>query len=73
MKTIQLQSVGRVPATVAKNIVVGSKLMWNFGYVNEVIQVEYSKTGKTMVITEKTPEGKEYKRRLGINRLVAII
>ncbi|MDF2487093.1 MAG: hypothetical protein K0R46_3261 [Herbinix sp.] len=28
---------------------------------------------KTMKIIKRTPEGEEYQRRLGINRLVAIV
>lgn len=71
MKYIQLQGIGKRAATEAKNIKVGDTLIWNFGSTSQVIGVEFSKTGKTLTITT-IAGGKQYERRLGAERLVAI-
>lgn len=73
MKTIQLQGIGKHPATEAKNIQIGNTLVWNFGATSTVKAIEFSKTGKTLTITTISgSDGKEYQRRLGAERLVAI-
>lgn len=73
MKQIQLQGIGKRTATEAKNIKVGDVLIWNFGATSQVIGIEFSKTGKTLTIqTISGSDGKQYERRLGAERLVAI-
>lgn len=72
MKTIQLQSVGKVPAQEANNIKVGTKLMWNFGSISEVLEI-VKETAKTITIKVKCESGYIGERRLNKTRLVAII
>jgi len=71
--TIQLQSVGKVPAQPASNIKVGTRLMWNFGSVSEVLEI-VKETAKTITIKEKVLRS-DYigERKLFKNRLVAIM
>jgi hypothetical protein len=68
---LQLQGIGKVPAKPAKDFKPGEKTMWNFGFIETVLSVEFSKTGKTVkwVIDSN---GKEYTRKLGANRLVGM-
>lgn len=71
--TVQLQGIGKRPATAAKNIKIGDTLIWNYGATSTVKKIEFSKTGKTLTITTiSNGDGKEYQRRLGAERLVAI-
>lgn len=70
--TIRLQSIGLVPATPAQNIKVGSKLLWNFGYTSEVIEIVKT-TAHTITIATKEASGTTYTRRLNKTRLVAIV
>lgn len=71
--SIQLQSVGRVPAQPAMNIVKGSQLMWNFAQTSTVIDI-VKETAKTIVIKEQCDRsGSTHERRLNKTRLVAIM
>lgn len=73
MKEVQLQGIGKRPATESKNIKIGDTLIWNYGATSKVIGVEFSKSGKTLTITTISgSDGKQYTRRLGAERLVAI-
>lgn len=72
MKTIQLQSIGKRPATQAKNIKVGDTLIWNFGGTEKVTSIDYSKTGKTMFLGIVCDSGYKGTRRISTERLVAI-
>lgn len=47
--------------------------MWNFGYTSEVVDVIFSKTGKTATVTLKSnTDGITRDRKMGANTLVAI-
>jgi len=79
MATIQLQGVGKHYAIPAKDLKPGHIACWNFGYSSIVKAVELSKTGKTITITTVPRSNdairngaKEYKRRFGANRLIAV-
>lgn len=39
-ETIQLQSIGHVPAKPAGDLNVGDVTVWNFGYTSEVTAIE---------------------------------
>lgn len=50
----------------AKDLKIGDKIMWNGGGHSTVEAIEFSKTGKTMVIKERSNyDGKLYDRKLG--------
>jgi len=69
--TIQLQSIGKVPAVAASNINVGTVLMWNFGTTETVLEI-VSITAKT--ISVKIQSGNFIGvRKLNKSRLVCIV
>jgi hypothetical protein len=69
--TIQLQSIGKMPAQVASNIKVGNVLMWNFGTKETVLDI-VNETAKTLSI--KIQSGNYVGvRKLNKNRLVCIV
>lgn len=71
---VRLQGVGMCKGTPAKDLKIGNHLVWNFGYEYEVTNINFSKTGKTLKITEKNIEsGEEFERRLGSERLVVVL
>lgn len=75
--TMRLQGIGIVEGIKAKNILVGDILVWNNGGTEEVIEIEFSKTGKTLVATIRYYDSfnKEYKtttRKLGSERIVCV-
>lgn len=64
---------GEQKAIQAKELKPGMVTLWNYGYKYIVKTVIPSKTGKTLNAVLISKEGKEYERKLGANRLVAII
>lgn len=76
--TIHLQGIGRVPAKLAGNVVVGDILVWNYGYTSRVLSIrQASPCFIELTILEVGPghseaEGKQFTRRLKIDRLVAV-
>lgn len=74
--TIRLQEIGIVEGIKAKNIRIGDELVWNFGGTSKVIAIEFSKTGKTLIITTEyvnySGEVETFERRLNAERIVAV-
>lgn len=71
MKSIQLQSIGKVPAIPAGELKTGDVLMWNFGYKYSVDSIIKS-TEKTITIkTTSLETGRTFEQKLFKNRLVA--
>ena len=71
--TIQLQSIGHVPATLAQDIKPGNTLLWNFGETSTVLEI-VSTTSKTLTVkTRSDRSGNEYVRRFNKTRKVAVI
>jgi hypothetical protein len=69
--TIQLQSIGKVPAQQASNIKVGTILMWNFGTKETVLEI-VNETPKTLSV--KIQSGNYVGvRKLNKTRLVCIV
>ena len=69
--TIQLQSIGKVPAQQASNIKVGTILMWNFGTKETVLEI-VNETAKTLSV--KIQSGNYVGvRKLNKTRLVCIV
>tara|TARA_R110002020_G_scaffold115102_1_gene264719 strand:- start:4481 stop:4702 length:222 start_codon:yes stop_codon:yes gene_type:complete len=70
--TIQLQYVGRVNATPAGDIKVGTTLRWNFGATSKVVSIP-RQTEKSIWITSISEEGNEHTRRFLKTRLVGTL
>jgi hypothetical protein len=71
MSTIQLQSIGHVPAIAASEVREGDVKMYNFGYTALIVKV-IEKTAKTLsIITFEN--GKYYMSDVRKTSLVAIV
>ena len=71
MATIHLIGVGRVLAVPASELVVGDRLMWNYGSVYTVVSIE-DVSPKFLAITERDKDGKVWPaRRFKKDRLLA--
>lgn len=64
---------GEQKAIAAKDLKPGMVTIWNYGCKETIKSIEFSKTGKTLKAIIITESGKEYERKLGANRLVAIV
>lgn len=73
MKKVHLQWVGDVPAIEAKDLKPGMVTVWNGGFTEEVLDVEPSKSGKTLRVKIKS-NSSDYvgTRTFKADRLVAI-
>ena len=69
-QSIRLQGVGWGKGTEAQDIKPGDKLMWNYGYISEVLSVEQI-SKQFLNFTLKSEKGEVNKRRMKLNRLVA--
>ena len=70
-RTIRLQSIGLVEAIEARDLQVGMRLVWNFGYTYDVISLKPKGT-KSIEITERnTRTGIDYIRTMRLTRPVA--
>ena len=73
MKFVQLQGIGRKPAKAVKELHIGDKIMWNYGYTSTVLDLIPSKTGKTIVaVLDENENGHVVNRKMGADRLVAL-
>jgi hypothetical protein len=72
MSTIQLQSIGHVPAIPASEVREGDVRMFNFGYTSLVIKV-IEKTAKTLSIITFSSDGKYYMTDIRKTSLVAVV
>ena len=66
--TVQLQSVGHCLGTPAAELKAGDKLMWNFGYTSEIVEIV--KESKSFIFVKELSGGNIYERRLKKDRLV---
>lgn len=69
--TTRLQGIGIVEGIKAKNIKVGDELVWNYGGTSKVVAIEFSKTGKTLIVTTEY-NGELYERRMTAERIVVV-
>jgi hypothetical protein len=69
-KSIILQGVGWGKGTEAQEIKPGDKLMWNYGYISEVLSVE-KVSNLFLNFTLKSESGQINQRRMKLTRLVA--
>jgi len=70
--TIRLQGIGWHEAKPARQIKPGDVLVWNYGSKSSVLRI-VKETPAQIIIRERYHEsGREYNRRLGKDRLVAI-
>ena len=75
---VHLQGIGDVPGIKAKDLKIGMEIMWNYGSTSEVVNIEFSSTGKTLKATMKSYNGikeqyENYERRLKSERYVAAV
>lgn len=72
--TMHLQGIpGYLPAIHAADLKPGMVAIWNFGYKSVVLDVQHSKTGKTITATMKSLEsGYTAPRKMSASRLVVI-
>lgn len=71
--TIQLQSIGRVNASLAQDITPGTVLMWNFGETSTILEI-VKQTAKTITVKERSDRsGNIYERRFNKTRKLAIV
>lgn len=71
---VKLQGISEEKQGIkAIDLKVGNILIWNFGYKSEVVNLEMSKTGKSIKIFEKSfNDGITRERKTTINRLFVI-
>lgn len=72
MNKLHLQGIGKVDAVPAKELKVGQVTVWNFGYTSKIMNIELSKTGKTLILHLLGQSGKVLPRKVGAERLIAI-
>jgi hypothetical protein len=69
-KAIILQGIGWSLGTEAQEIKPGDRLMWNYGYMSEVLKIE--RVSKQFLnFTLKSEKGVVGQRRMKLTRLVA--
>ena len=67
---IHLQGIGLFAAKPAGELQVGDKMVWNYGSTSTVLSIRTK--GKSVFITERSEDGKEWpERRFLASRLVA--
>jgi hypothetical protein len=71
MSTIQLQSIGHVPAIAASEVREGDVRLYNFGHTSLVVKV-IEKTAKTLTIITCDQNGKYYMSDIRKTSLIAI-
>jgi hypothetical protein len=70
-ETIHLQGIGRAKAKRLDTFKPGEFIMWNYGYVAEIVEMVPSASGKTFKVT-LIEDGKTYVRKMAASRLAAI-
>lgn len=72
--TVKLQGIsGHREGTPTKKLKIGDVIVWNFGYKSEVVEINPSKTGKTITFMLKSFESGEISpRKMGADRLVVV-
>lgn len=58
--TVKLQGIsGNQTGTPTKKLKIGDVIVWNFGYKSKVVEINPSKTGKTITFMLKSFESGE--------------
>ena len=72
--SVKLQGIsGNQKGTATKNLKLGDVIVWNYGYKSEVVEINPSKTGKTITFMLKSLEsGNINPRKMGAERLVVV-
>jgi hypothetical protein len=69
---VQIQSVGRCKGKPAGNLAAGDVTIWNFGYTSTF--VGFVKETKAQVVAQfLNRDGTKWEKRMGKDRLVAIV
>ncbi len=68
---IHLQGIGDISSIAASELQVGMRLVWNYGYVYDVVEIR-PKGKESLTVVERNPTtGKSYERTLRQARQVA--
>jgi hypothetical protein len=75
---MRLQGIGMVKGTEAGKLQVGDITRWNNGYLEKVTSIEFSKTGKTIIVgieyySRFKDEMVQSERKMRVTRLVNIV
>lgn len=70
--TIHLQGIGRVPAKLASDLVVGDVTLWNYGYPAEVVGLEPKGSASIVAVLRDRRTGREDRRTLRRSTLVGV-
>ena len=69
---MNLIGIGNVDGTVAAEVKVGDRLMWNFGTTSTVVSIE-EKSAQFIIVSEKWTDGNTTERRMKKTRTVCIL
>lgn len=72
--TIKLQGIsGQQQGTQAKDLQIGDIIIWNYGDKSEVVDIQPSKTGKTIVFQIKSlQDGEIRERKMTASRMIVV-
>lgn len=71
-QTVHLQGIGLVRAIPAEQLQVGTRMVWNYGYVSEVVAIE-PKGKLSLSVTERSERsGELFTRTFRKTRLVGV-
>ena len=72
--TVKLQGIsGQQEGTEAKNLKTGDVIVWNYGMKSEVVEINPSKTGKTIIFMLRSyHDGKTRSRKMRAGTLVVV-
>lgn len=74
MQTVHIQGIGQCEAVLAKDLKVGMKRIYNYGFTATVVSVEFSASGKSIKETVRDDEtGELYTNTRRANRLLPIV
>ena len=69
---VQLQGIGWKNAIPANAVQVGQHILWNWGFISEILEIVPTKSGKSLNITTKSETGYVNTSRYSATRLLAI-
>lgn len=70
---IRLQGTGWHDAKPVRELKIGDMIEWNFGYRSKVLELNPTKSGKQINVLLESESGSINNRRMGADRLVAIV
>jgi hypothetical protein len=71
--TVQIQSVGRCKGKPAGQLQPGDTTIWNFGYTYTFIEFVKKTNSQVVAKLVSSKDGSTWEKRMGKDRLVAVI